>query len=120
MWTKYISLSSEDATKQLKVFVDYEKWGMNYFSWWTTRRGIYLYMRSVTVDSSRGYTTESFMMFGEKKDRKYLLKEVWRDNKKLTEKIATEVLSFPDSEVLEIYNNPNAENSFWKFISSNF
>ena len=63
---------------------------------------------------------ESYAMFGEKKDRKLLLKETARDNKKLTEKIANEFLLYSDDDILEYYNNPNTENAFSKFLTTNF
>lgn len=117
---KYIQFAPEDDTKVLKVTIDYELGGINYFSGSTSRRGIYIYFRSVEIKKWDGYNMESYVMFGEKKDRKLLLKETARDNKKLTEKIVTEFLRYSDDDILEYYNNPENENEFKKFLSINF
>lgn len=120
MKKKYFNLSTNDSTKQLKVQVDYELGGMNYFNYTKSPRWIYVYFRWVEVITERGYITESFMMFWEKKDRKLLLKETARDNKKLTEKIASELFAFSDEEIIEYYNNPTTESAFSKFLSTKF
>lgn len=117
---KYIQFPNEDESKQLKVTIDYELWGMNYMNWSKSRRGIYIYFRSVEIKKWDGYSTESYIMFGEKKDRKLLFKELSRDSKKLTGEIFNKFLLQSDDDILEYYNNPNAENEFSKFLSTNF
>ena len=68
----------------LKVQVDYEKGGMNYFSGQESRRGYYLYVYPVQIETVDGrVVVESFTMFnGEKK----LLMEVGRKSQKSYEK----------------------------------
>lgn len=100
---KYIKLP-EGENKFLKVEVDYSLGGMNYFNGQTARRGVYLFLRAVEVNDERGYRTESFMMFGEKKDGKRLLKETGRDNKKLTTSLAEKIFAISDADLLEYYN----------------
>jgi len=43
----YIPMDPADPTKQLKVELDYQKWGTNYFNWKTERRWFYIYFRWV-------------------------------------------------------------------------
>jgi hypothetical protein len=68
----------------LKVQVDYEKGGMNYFSGQENRRGYYLYVYPVQIETvDDRVTIESFIMF---KGGKKLLMEVGRKSQKAYEK----------------------------------
>ena len=68
----------------LKVQVDYEKGGMNYFSGQENRRGYYLYVYPVQIETvDDRVTIESFTMF---KGGKKLLMEVGRKSQKAYEK----------------------------------
>lgn len=73
---------TNEENKFLKMEIDYEKWGMNYFSWWVNRRWIYLYFRTVERTQMDGYTTESFTVFGDDSSFKILLEETARLNQK--------------------------------------
>jgi len=66
--------------KYLKFEVFYEKGGMNYWNGTTDKRGYYGSVRIVErKDEGRGYTSESFMLFG---GTKVLLMEVGRKSDK--------------------------------------
>jgi hypothetical protein len=68
----------------LKVQVAYEKGGMNYFSGQESRRGYYLYVYPVQIETvDDRVTIESFIMF---KGGKKLLMEVGRKSQKAYEK----------------------------------
>lgn len=65
---------------ELKIEIGYEKGGMNYFSGAVSRRGYYLYVYPVEIETiSSGVTIESFTMF---KGGKKLLLEVTRKSEK--------------------------------------
>lgn len=68
----------------LKVQVDYEKGGMNYFSGQESRRGYYLYVYPVQLETVDGrIIVESFTMF---RGGKKLLLEVTRQSQKAYDK----------------------------------
>jgi len=71
----------------LKVQVDYEKGGMNYFSGQETRRGYYLYVYPVKIETvDDRVIVESYTMF---RGGKKLLLEVSRQSQKAYEKACT-------------------------------
>jgi hypothetical protein len=68
----------------LKVKVDYELGGMNYFSGQVSKRGYYLYVYPVQIDTTDNRVkVESFTFF---KGGKKLLMEVGRKSQKAYEK----------------------------------
>jgi hypothetical protein len=76
---KYIKKDGYD----LKIQVDYEKGGMNYFSGQESRRGYYLYVYPVQIELVDGrVVVESFTMF---RGGKKLLMEVSRKSNKAYE-----------------------------------
>lgn len=103
----YIPMDPQDPTKQLKVEIDYQKWGTNYFSGNTERRGFYIYFRWVNRDttSNPNFVTESFILYWEKKDWKILLKETSRNSKKQLQDLQNKLReTFTKQALLDMYN----------------
>lgn len=46
----------------LKITLNYNKGGMNYFTYKDEQRGIYLGVSPVKIEKKEGYSTESFMV----------------------------------------------------------
>jgi len=78
----------------LKVKVDYELGGMNYFSGQVSKRGYYLYVYPVQIETRDGrITIESFTMFN---GGKKLLLEASRKSQKAYEKACAMVDNHQD------------------------
>ena len=73
---------TNEENKFFKMEIDYEKWGMSYFSGNVNKRWIYLYFRTVERTQRDGYTTESFTVFWDDNSFKILLEETARLNQK--------------------------------------
>jgi hypothetical protein len=99
---KYESIPNMPG-KELKIEVFYDKGGMNYFNSSVNKRGYYVSARVVERDSSRGYTIESFMMFGGKK--KFLF-EVKKQSKKAYEQAVAMYENDLDGLKQAVLNDP--------------
>lgn len=76
---KYLNVKGSD-TKKIKVEVDYDKGGMNYFNGRVDKRGYYLYVRVVDCVDNGQYMSESCNLFGS--GYKFFLHEVGRKSNK--------------------------------------
>lgn len=104
---KYISTPDVSLNSSLKVDIFYSKW-----------RGIVMSLRTVEIEQCDGYSTESFMMFGNNKDRNVLVKPMKRYSAKVFDSICSIMKEVKDTDYLAYYHNPVSWQVVSKLISN--
>lgn len=90
--------------KELKIEVFYDKGGMNYYNGNVNKRGYYVSAKVVERNHERGYTVESFMMFG---GMKKFLFEVKKQSQKAYEQAVATYTNGLDELKQAVLNNPS-------------
>lgn len=77
-------------TNNISIEVTYQKGGINYFSYNTERRGVYVLVRPEKIADRGGYVSRSFDLFGNM-TFKICVKELARKSQKAIDTIAAAV-----------------------------
>jgi hypothetical protein len=89
--------------KYLKVELDYSLGGVNYFNSTRNERGLKVYFREVERSNANGYTTESFMVFGDNKAFQVHLLDMTRKSQKVIDKYGKIMQDMPKEKLMEVY-----------------
>ena len=60
---KLVPIQGNEDVNNDKVTLNYNEGGMNYSTYKTEQRGLYLVVKPVKLEEGNGFTSESFMMF---------------------------------------------------------
>lgn len=99
---KYIATPDVSLKSSLKVEIFYNK-----------GKWILMSLRTVEIENCDWYKTESFMMFGNSKDRFVLVKPMQRYSAKVFDSICSIMKEVKDTDYLAYYHNPVS----WQVVS---
>ncbi len=104
---KYISTPDVSLKSSLKVDI-------------FPKKGVWIVMnlRTVEIESHDGYKTESYMLYGNPKDRNVLVKPMQRYSAKTYATICEKFANVSDVDYLDYYNNMRPWQAVWVLISN--
>lgn len=102
---KYIATPEVSLNSNLKVDLYYSKW-----SW------VFLSVRTVEIEYHDGYKTESYMMFGNPKDRIWLVKPMQRYSAKVVSHVMEKFEDTTEVDWISYYHKDWVTNTIARII----